>query len=85
MDGIGGGREVQEEGLIHIQKTDSLHCTTETNTHCKVTISQLKKTRSTKGYRCCGEDCHVYDKPRFNNLSKYFNLPKSLIPCFWEE
>ena len=45
MGSIGGGREVQEEGLIHIQKTDSLHCTTETNTHCKVTISQLKKKK----------------------------------------
>ena len=45
MGGIGGGREVQEEGLIHIQKTDSLHCTTEANTHCKVTTPQLKKKK----------------------------------------
>ena len=32
QDGVGGGREVQEEGDICIHIADSLHCTAETNT-----------------------------------------------------
>ena len=44
-----GRREVQEGGDICIHRTDSLHGTAKTNTHCKATIptpSKKKKPRS---------------------------------------
>jgi len=41
------GREVQEQGGIHILTADSHFCTAETQ-HCKATILQLKKILKSK-------------------------------------